>query len=263
MKVVAVIVSVVGALMATPIAGLLLLGGGSDDPVVCAPEDPQTAQFTSYDGASLPCRPPPDDNGGGDPPPVVDDIDALRARAKAFADASAAGLPDPFYGDVDYYRWCARLAARIHGHSHAGYFSAHSQWSAYQVAGIAVADGSPPPPGALLFYASPPSGHVAVYLGNGLVISNDVLDAVAGRTGGVYIVDMEELTDGAWQLPYLGWAPPRYGQRNGRTSYPLKGNALCRTIEAKPLPSASRPVRVRHTRSSSFCNWPVAPPLPE
>lgn len=55
-----------------------------------------------------------------------------------------------------------------------------------------------------------PSGHVAVYLGNGQAISNDVLDATTGRTGGVYIVNMDELTDGAWQLPYQGWAPPTY-----------------------------------------------------
>lgn len=211
MKVIALIIAGACAVIALPIGGLLLLGGGSDEPVTCTLVNAQPARIADHDNASPLCPPPDDDDrDGDDPPPVVEDIAALVQRAQAFADASTVGLPDPFYGDTDYYRWCARLAARVHGHAHSGYLSAHTQWSAYRQQGVAVADGTPPPPGALLFYASMPSGHVAVYLGNDLVISNDVLDATIGRTGGVYIVNMAELTDGAWQLPYLGWAPPAY-----------------------------------------------------
>ncbi len=84
------------------------------------------------------------------------------------------------------------------------------QWDRYTVSGVAVTDGSPPPPGALLFYNNQPWGHVAVYLGDGMVISNDVLDAQTGRQGGVYIVETSEPTGGAWNLPYVGWAPPVY-----------------------------------------------------
>lgn len=147
---------------------------------------------------------------GEDPPPLVADPAALMARAQAFADASATGLPDPFYGAMGYYRMCARLAARVHGHANSGFISALEQWRGHIAAGTAVTDGSPPPPGALLFYTNQPWGHVAVYLGNGLVISNDVLDAQTGRRGGVYIVPTTELTDGAWNVPYAGWAPPTY-----------------------------------------------------
>ncbi|RIQ29145.1 C40 family peptidase [Jiangella rhizosphaerae] len=147
---------------------------------------------------------------GEDPPPLVADPAALMARAQAFADASAAGLPDPFYGALGYYRMCARLAARVHGHAHSGFISALEQWRSHLAAGTAVTDGSPPPPGALLFYTNQPWGHVAVYLGDGLVVSNDVLDAQTGRRGGVYIVPTTELTAGAWNLPYAGWAPPIY-----------------------------------------------------
>ncbi|PSL08179.1 hypothetical protein CLV30_101146 [Haloactinopolyspora alba] len=165
---------------------------------------------------------PPPDNGcdpddgepdkpvGEDPPPLVDDPAALRARAQAFADASEAGLPDPFYGATSYYLLCAQLAARVHGHAHSGHISALDQWQAYTASGVAVTDGSPPPPGALLFYTNQPWGHVAVYLGNGKAISNDILDEQTGRQGGVYIVDTTEFTDGAWKLPYAGWAPPIY-----------------------------------------------------
>src|SRR5690625_818745 len=92
-----------------------------------------------------------DDRGDGwdgeDPTPIVDDPVALRARAQAFADASAGGLPDPFYGAWHYYRLCGRLAARVHGHTNSGFGSALAQWNTYIRAGTAVTDGSPPPPG--------------------------------------------------------------------------------------------------------------------
>ncbi|WP_157574625.1 hypothetical protein [Jiangella muralis] len=161
------------------------------------------------DANSSACGPPPD-LGENDPPPIVADLEVLRQRADEFAEASADGRPDPYYGESSYYRWCARLAARIHGHPNSGYPTAAAQWDAYQRAGTAVVDGSAPPPGALLFYETDPSGHVAVYLGDGLVVSNDVLDEPTGRLGGVYIVHAAELTDGAWRLPYLGWAAPHY-----------------------------------------------------
>ncbi|SDT37489.1 hypothetical protein [Jiangella sp. DSM 45060] len=147
---------------------------------------------------------------GEDPPPLVADPAALMARAQAFADANAAGLPDPYFGATHYYRLCAQLAARVHGRQFSGFVTALDQWRTYVATGAAVTDGSPPPPGALLFYDNVPSGHVAVYLGDGLAISNDVLDEQTGRRGGVYIVPTSELTDGAWNLPYAGWAPPTY-----------------------------------------------------
>ncbi|SDU17449.1 C40 family peptidase [Jiangella alkaliphila] len=173
-------------------------------------EDDAWGWLAEATGDGDPSACPPPDLGENDPPPVVPDLEALRERAQDFADASAADRPDPYYGETSYYRWCARLAARIHGHANSGYPTAAAQWEAYQRAGVAVADGSPPPPGALLFYDTDPSGHIAVYLGDGLIVSNDVLDDLTGRRGGVYIVDASELTDGAWQLPYLGWAAPQY-----------------------------------------------------
>jgi hypothetical protein len=148
---------------------------------------------------------------GEDGDPVVDNIGEIQSRAAAFQRASFLGAPDPFYGQVSYYRLCAQLAARINGHAHSGFATAREQWGHYVTTGVAHPGDSSPPPGALLFYDNSDSaGHVAVYLGDGQVVSNDVLDAENGRTGGVYIVDAAELTDGAWQLDYLGWAPPLY-----------------------------------------------------
>lgn len=169
-------------------------------------------------------RDPAQDPPGADPPavgdalagctpdgqPVVGDLAELRARAQAFVDTSAAGLPDPFYGEYSYYRMCARLSARIHGHEHSGWPSAIAQWDHYVAAGLAHPGDSEPPPGALVFWDTDPSGHVAVYLGDGIVVTSDIYDARTGRQGGVYLAPMTDLSGDYWHLPYLGWAPPQY-----------------------------------------------------
>jgi hypothetical protein len=161
------------------------------------------------DAAAAGCVPGGFSNVGG--APVVSDVAGLNARAQGFADASAAGRPDPFFGGTSYYRLCGELAARINGHPMSGWSSAAVQWSAYVASGEAHAGDTSPPTGALLFYStSSPAGHVATYLGGGKVASNDVGDGASGRSGGVYIVSATALTSGPWRLHYLGWAAPRY-----------------------------------------------------
>lgn len=142
--------------------------------------------------------------------PIVGDPSSLRARAAAFVNASAAGQPDPFYGAWDYYRMCARLAARIHSHATSGFPSAIEQWQHYVRNGLAHPGDPNPPPGALLFWDSEPFGHLAVYLGDGEIVTNDLYDAATGRRGGVYFAAMRDVSDGTWNLSYLGWAPPDY-----------------------------------------------------
>lgn len=185
-----------------------------------APGPTPTATPTGPAAPAPPARP-----AGADPPgpgdaltgctqdgqPIVGDLAALRARAEAFAAASAAGRPDPFYGAWDYYRMCARLAARIHSHEFSGFPSAIAQWEHYMDVGLARPGDSEPPPGALVFWDTDPFGHVAVYLGDGEVVTNDLYDAVTGRHGGVYLAPMSDFSGGYWNLPYLGWAPPVYG----------------------------------------------------
>lgn len=146
--------------------------------------------------------------------PVIQD---LYDRTVIIADAIAAGEPEPFYGNTDYWRMCARLAANIHGHGPtAGYPSAIAQWNHYVLQGVAHPGDTEAPPGSVLFYATQPYGHVATALGDvdgdgdADVASNDVGDAASGLHGGVYIVDWTDLTAGTWSLPYLGWAPPIY-----------------------------------------------------
>jgi hypothetical protein len=60
-----------------------------------------------------------------------------------------------------------------------------------------------PPAGSLAFWdTGQADGHVALSLGGGLVVSNDV----AGR-GTIAVLPLAELTR-RWSARYLGWAPP-------------------------------------------------------
>ncbi|MEV6421841.1 peptidase M23 [Streptomyces sp. NPDC051662] len=60
-----------------------------------------------------------------------------------------------------------------------------------------------PPPGALMYWdTGHRAGHIAVYLGNNKVASNDIL-----RPGYIDIVDAE-LFETKWNATYIGWTPP-------------------------------------------------------
>jgi hypothetical protein len=111
-------------------------------------------------------------------------------------------------GRHGYFQLCARLAANIWGRQTAGYASASDQWDAMVVSGNAHEDRRPPV-GALLFWATIGRfGHVAVYVGGGLIVSNDIEDRRPGE-GGVYLLDVSEI-ESRWGARYLGWAAPVY-----------------------------------------------------
>ncbi|MEV0792655.1 CHAP domain-containing protein [Kribbella sp. NPDC050459] len=112
-------------------------------------------------------------------------------------------------GSHGYYQLCARLASNIWGRSHSGYVSAAEQWAQMVSSGNAHPDDRRPPVGALLFWSTDgPYGHVAVYVGNGRIVSNDIGDRMPGE-GGVYLVGVEAIEQ-RWGATYLGWAPPVY-----------------------------------------------------
>ena len=112
-------------------------------------------------------------------------------------------------GSHGYYQLCARLAANVWGRPRAGYFSAAEQWRQMVATNNAHPDDRFPPPGALVFWETGgPYGHVAVYVGGGRIVSNDIGDTVPGE-GGVYLVDFG-LIESKWGATYLGWAPPIY-----------------------------------------------------
>ncbi|MBC7644320.1 MAG: C40 family peptidase [Thermoleophilia bacterium] len=62
-----------------------------------------------------------------------------------------------------------------------------------------------PPPGALVYWdTGKRAGHVALYLGNGMIASNDV-----NRQGKIDIVPMSDISK-KWGAKYLGWQAPNF-----------------------------------------------------
>ncbi|MGK5731220.1 peptidase M23 [Streptomyces sp. URMC 124] len=62
-----------------------------------------------------------------------------------------------------------------------------------------------PPPGALMFWdTGHRAGHVAIYVGDGKIASNDI--GVIGEISIVPATDIET----KWNAKYLGWSPPYY-----------------------------------------------------
>jgi hypothetical protein len=99
---------------------------------------------------------------------------------------------------------CDHLAGDIWGYEEAsGYYSAFTHWQAAVAQGIAVAEDREPPLGALLFWETGrPFGHVATYIGNGMVVTN-----AGGEYGSnvfIYYADWYDVVG----YEYLGWAPP-------------------------------------------------------
>ncbi|GAB3930412.1 hypothetical protein GCM10029976_032200 [Kribbella albertanoniae] len=174
------------------LAGALLTSGiGLVAPLAVAASSSDTCASTPT--ASLPagCREPVGSDSGSLP-----GADEAVARALRLV------------GSHGYYQLCARLAANIWGRPHSGYYSAAEQWRQMVVSGNAHRDRKPPV-GALVFWdTGGVFGHVAVYVGDGRVVSNDIGDDFPGE-GGVYLVDFS-LVESKWHAAYLGWAPPIY-----------------------------------------------------
>lgn len=124
--------------------------------------------------------------------------DQLLARAQQLA----------AHGGNGWFDACQAFVAILDGKPQSGYATALDAWHTFEAQGVAHAvtskDGVAPPPGAWLYYeSSNPAGHVATYLGNGMIASTDVFG-----TGRVGVGPARALTDGPWHLRYLGWAPP-------------------------------------------------------
>lgn len=117
-----------------------------------------------------------------------------------------------------WYRLCDRLVCRAYGYANSGYPSAAAHWRAMLVTGNAHPGDRCPPAGAFVFWrTSSPAGHVALVTGNDrtcdpariTVVSNDVLDAALGRSGGIYHVTLARLESGFVDPGgYLGWSVP-------------------------------------------------------
>jgi cell wall-associated NlpC family hydrolase len=124
------------------------------------------------------------------------------AQAIAWARAQVAG---PL---VWQYR-CLNFVARAYGHTHSGATAADGTAYAinlFRLLPDAVkSTDRDPPPGALVYWETGnPAGHVALYLGGGLVASTDIL-----RDGGVDVVAFTDL-ERLWGARYVGWSIPEF-----------------------------------------------------
>jgi hypothetical protein len=136
-------------------------------------------------------------------------VGKMLAKAKWLADPANRGqLQGLCDGSPNCYQKCDRLAAVAWGRTMSNHVSAKEHWNAAVAAGRAHPGDRNPPVGALLFYDTSTFGHVAVYLGNNQVLSNDVGDTKSGFKGGAYIVSADAIETTIWHLSYLGWVNP-------------------------------------------------------
>jgi hypothetical protein len=154
------------------------------------------------------------DSGNTTDPAAAFTIANPRSPAQAIAAARAQA------GVSGWYRRCDNFVAQVYGYFSSGSATADVHWNRLVDAGVAHPGDGAPPPGALLFYDTHDVGHVAIYLGNDLVASNDVLDTHKGE-GKIAVVHRNELTSGHWKLRYRGWAQPSFPGAGGTSTIPV------------------------------------------
>ncbi|MEV6332249.1 peptidase M23 [Streptomyces sp. NPDC051909] len=103
-----------------------------------------------------------------------------------------------------WYRLCLAFVARTYGWSYSGVNYAIDHYKEMPPSMKHDKDRNPPP-GALMYWdTGQRAGHVAVYLGNGEIASNDIR-----RPGYIDVVPATDI-EKKWGATYLGWAPPYF-----------------------------------------------------
>lgn len=157
-----------------------------------------------------------------DPSITYPGVQHMLARAKELGDGSS-----PLFKQVcgkystNCHDMCDYLMGEAWGYLNSGYATAAIHWQTMLSSGHGHPNSRKVPVGALLFYATGrAAGHIAIYLGNNMVLTNDVDDGKTGRTGGAYVVSASELENGPWRLTYLGWSDPVFaGAKDGRAGF--------------------------------------------
>jgi hypothetical protein len=103
---------------------------------------------------------------------------------------------------ADWYQRCLALTAIIYGWGFSGVQYAIDHYKVVP-ANMRHDKDRNPPPGALMYWdTGHRAGHIAVYLGGGKVVSNDI-----SRPKYVDIVDADAF-EKKWRAKYIGWTPP-------------------------------------------------------
>ncbi|MDT0446827.1 lytic transglycosylase domain-containing protein [Streptomyces johnsoniae] len=137
-----------------------------------------------------------------------------RQNPRTCHQAIEAARREAHSASLAWHRRCLAFTAQAYGWSASGEATANVAWDRALATGTAHPHDTNPPAGALLFYDNgDTAGHVALHLGDDQAATNDI--ATPGR---IDIVPLNDLTDGRWNLTYLGWAPPDFPHATGSTS---------------------------------------------
>jgi hypothetical protein len=122
-----------------------------------------------------------------------------RTPAQAIAWARKA-----VHGHRIWFDLCLRFVAVSYGYNHSGSATAMDHWRETPAKFRHPGD-KHPPRGALLYWTTGHyPGHVAIYVGKGLIASNDIK-----RRGAIDIVPMSKIAQ-KWGARYVGWAAPYF-----------------------------------------------------
>ncbi|MCX5426078.1 peptidase M23 [Streptomyces sp. NBC_00078] len=103
-----------------------------------------------------------------------------------------------------WYRACLAFTAKVYGWNFSGVQYAIDHYKEMPASMKHDKDRNPPP-GALMYWdTGQRAGHVAVYLGDGKIASNDIR-----RPGYIDVVPATDI-ETKWGATYLGWAPPYF-----------------------------------------------------
>lgn len=126
------------------------------------------------------------------------------------ADKAIAKAKSTFHWTVGM---CDNFVANMYGYSSSGYATAVANWNATP-ANLKHPQDYSAPPGALMYWGGG-SGHVALSLGNGSIVSTDI-----NGPGTVSTAQASQITQ-RWGKPYLGWAYPYF---QGKEATNVLGN---------------------------------------
>ncbi|MET9365799.1 peptidase M23 [Streptomyces sp. NPDC006632] len=122
---------------------------------------------------------------------------------RSTADAMAWARREADSGSKGWYRKCLAFVAEAYGWNFSGTTYAIDHF--YEAPMSMRHHDRNPAPGALMYWrTSSRAGHVAIYLGNGQIASNDIREP--GRISIVPATDIES----KWGSVYEGWAPPYF-----------------------------------------------------
>ncbi|MGW3377414.1 peptidase M23 [Streptomyces hydrogenans] len=123
---------------------------------------------------------------------------------RSTADAIKWAKSEAATGGKDWYQLCLAFVARTYGWSFSGVNYAIDHYREMPSEMKHDKDRNPPP-GALMYWdTGKRAGHVAIYLGNGEIASNDIR-----RPGYIDVVPATDI-ESVWGATYLGWAPPYF-----------------------------------------------------